>query len=425
GPNLEFPDDNTDRAIVGLGSPFPRLTANRTIGELLVQSGRSVSNGDGTTNFSLVVQNNGGLNGTTTVTGAGSDVFVHQSPSAIDLDTDIMLLTNGGSLYIYDGARVQADDRVAISANSSLGGNGILEFGFNATTSTNDGLLSGGGEGTLVVRAIADGTFDPDGLTGNGQLYAFFNSRLHIQAPLQDAIFNGIMTVHSNGEIRIDEFWELGAGGTLNLDGTVGAGAADTATLAGGSSFVSLAGLVHVNNGTGIFDVQTIVRPTASFTVHTGANVQFNQITHFEDPDTIVNQFDTTWTINNQVYIQGTGNFNWDGLGQNGIVQGATIVNPDGQLRINVSQLDEQGLDDRVSADLTINGGYVDVQIDDGQWELEGTLTMRNPDGQSPAFLNGFDGDEVLLTGDVIVEGTGVSRISARSVFSSSSHVHV
>jgi hypothetical protein len=255
GPNLQIPDDNTDRAFVIGDSPGaldPDLTANRTIGELVIMDGGNVSNGDGTNNFVFVVQDNGGLNGTTTIEGIGSDLFIFPTASAIDFDTDQLHLEDGGHLYIYGGARVQVDDWFFTAAGGGAGGNGILEFGSIGTASRNDGALHAGGQGTLIVRAIGTGELDPDGSIGNGILIAYYNSMLHIQAPLSDSVFNGTINIYSNSEIRIDHEWQLGSTGNseLNFDGTFGAGSTDTATLSGASA--TLSGVVNVNNGTAI-----------------------------------------------------------------------------------------------------------------------------------------------------------------------------
>lgn len=431
GPNLQIPDDNTDRAFILGDSPGvldPYLTSNRTIGQLTIQNGGNVRNGDGTTNFSLTVQDNGGNNGTTSLQGIGSDLFIFQSPGVIDFDTDHLSIGNGSNLFIYDGARVQVDDSFVLHAGGSVSGNGILELA--GVASSNDGALQAGGEGTLTVRSVGAGSLDLDGTAGNGILRAFHDSMLHVQAPLSDAVFNGTMTINSNAEIRIDEAWTLAStgGASLEFNGHVGAGAEPVATLSGADT--TLSGIVNVNGGTAVLAARTHVTDTATFSISAGATIQFDAPTTFDDPNTIVNEFNTTWVVNDTVSIGlGAGNFNWDGLGQNGNVSGTTIVNPEGLLLIQVASLDEPGLDEIVSADITMNGGDIIIANADDRWEMAGTLTMHNPDNLTVPVLSGFGigggGIEVVISGNLNVTGSGSSGLAMRSVFGGSSHVNV
>lgn len=431
GPANQVPDDNTDRAIVNGDSPGaldPDLTTNRTIGELIIQNGGNVANGNGVTNFRLIVQNNGGLNGNTTIDGLFSHLFIYPSVNVIDFDTERLQIQNGGDLFIYDGASVQIDDRLIIGSGSGAGGNGNIQFRDGGAT--NDGLLSAGGQGTMIVLALGTGQLDPDGASGNGGLNAYYNSMLHIQAPLSDPLFNGTMNIDSNAEIRIDHPWTLGAtgGATLNFNGTCCPGGSDdSATLSGGNA--TLAGIVNVNGGTAILAAPTTVTNTATFTLQEGTTIQFDAPATIANPDAIVNEFGTTWVINDTVHVgAGAGNFNWDGLGQNGVVNATTIVNPTGILGIQVENLDEPGLDEIVSANITMNGGDVLINNADDRWEMAGTLTMHNPDGLTVPLLSGYGiapDIEMVLSGRLNVTGNGSSGLSMRSVFGASSHVDV
>ncbi len=431
GPNLQIPDDDTDRAIVDGDSPGaldPDLTADRTMGELIIQNGGNVGNGNGTTNFRLIVRNDGGLNGNTTIDGAGSDLFIHPSPHVVDFDTEQLRIQNGGALFVYGGASVQVDDQLIIGSGSGAGGSGNIQFRDGGAR--NDGTLSAGGQGTMIVLALGTGQLDPDGVSGTGRLVAYYNSLLHIQAPLSDAVLNGTLEIDSNGEIRIDHPWTLGSTGAaeLNFDGACcPGGSTDTATLSGANA--TLSGMVNVNSGTAILAAPAFFANTAALTLSTGSTLQFDAPTTIDDADSFVNQFDTTLIVNDVVDIGlgFGGNFNWDGLGQNGNVQGTTIVNENGLLRIQVSSLDESGLDERVNADITLNGGDIAINTLDDQWQLDGSLTMRNPDGLTVPILSGIAAQEteVRITGDVNVEGTGISGLAMHSVFASSSHVSV
>ncbi|HEY6565296.1 MAG TPA: hypothetical protein VIY86_12410, partial [Pirellulaceae bacterium] len=156
--------------------------------------------------------------------------------------------------------------------------------------------------------------------------------------------------------------------------------------------------------------------------VHQGAAVQFDAATNIFNPDSVVNEFDTTWIVNHEVQVgTGTGNFNWDGQAQDQVVSGHTIVNAGGILEIDVDSIDEAGAEERYSGVLTMNSGQLHVNNDAGAWEIDGTLEMNNIAATNPVL----SGADVVVSGNVEVGGIGFSSIHANATFDSSSMVHV
>ena len=99
----------------------------------------------------------------------------------------------------------------------------------------------------------------------------------------------------------------------------------------------------------------------------------------------------------------------------------ATIVNPGGQLSIDVARIDAANTAEAFNGSLTMNSGDVDVQVADGEWEMAGLLELNNSDNNLPVL----SGDNVRISGVVEVGGNGLSRINASSRFVSSSVVTV
>jgi hypothetical protein len=436
GPNLQIPDDNTDTALVDTFIGFmPTFTANRILGDLRILNAGFVATGNGINNYSLLVQNNGGQSGSLTVDGFSEQfrarIDIHQSPSAIDLDTDQLFVHDFGLVRIRDGALAQVDQafrtysHVSGSGNGEIMGDGILEFGAN---SFNDGTLSTAPGGTFTVRSTGGAQLDLDGTGGDGHLFTDTNSTLIINAPLSDTLFNGTASINSMSEIQINQAWRLATDGWLHFDGNI-AESDGTSTLSGANA--TLGGNIRVRSGTAILAAaQTIIQDTAAVELFENTTLQFDTLTHVENPNSIQNNVGTTFVVNHDIIIGGLvagatiGYFDWDGQSQNGLVTGHTIVNPGATMYLNVSGLDSQGLDERYSGRITLNSGRIEVQNSDDQWEMDGILTMRNTANDVPV-LSGHTGTQVLITGDVIVEGGGVSRISERSIFGSTSHMDV
>ena len=412
----EFPDDNTDSATVTVDSGSgvaPVLVANRVIGALTLSSNGDVDTGG----FALTVQESLFQNGTTIIEDSNSTLTVRPSLVFNDFDTDNLFINSGGDLRLRDGARVQVDAILENNVGGLIFGEGTLEINGSETFDNNGQIQAL--TGILQVQSSGPALIDLDGGLENGILISRDNAMLVIDSPLTGPFFDGQVRI-LGGEVQINDFWALtNTGGTV-LEFDAGFDGGTTATLSG--TGFNLSGEANIISETAILAVPTTVSSTASLNISDDTTLQFDAPATVDDPETIDNGFSTTLVVNDIVNIgTGAGNFNWDGLGQNGVVDGTTIVNPGGDLNIDVGSIDEPGLAERYSGQITINSGSMDVQNVSGQWEHQGSFDMNNTNGTIPVL----SGEEVLMTGFVDVGGTGFSRIAASAIMGSSSHADV
>ena len=430
GPLGSFPDDNTDSATVsGVNSLDPTLRdSNRTVGALIISSNGDVNTGDGTTNFSLLVQSNGGLSGTTTIDGLGSTLTVYQGPSLYDLDTDNLVIQNttgtSDGLQLRDGAQVQVDAQLMIEPDGDIEGAGIVEIS-GSSVARNRGLITASG-GTLVLEDTGTGYWDIDGnpnpVGGDspGSLAADDNATLIVDSNWGDnSTFLGRMTIGEDAIVQVNQPWSMvtniSFGADLNLEGGNGA-----ATLTGAA--VTIEGDINVNSGIGILAAPALISPSLgqAITIQDEAQLQFDAPASIDDPDAIIHSgFSTGFIVNDIVTIgTGSGNFDWDGQT---VSLSRTTVNATGVLNIDVDKVDAAAAPERVTSLIMMKSGDINVQNDAGQWELNGSLRMDNSDDDVPVL----SGVEVLLTGGLNVDGNGVSEIAADVIFADSVSVSV
>ncbi len=420
GTANEFPDDNTDSATVTVDSgtgTAPVQTSNRVVGALTLSGGGDLNTGNGSDNFALTVQESLFQDGTTLIEGSNSTLNVWQSPALNDLDTDNLIISSGGDLRLRQGAKVQVDAVLNNQAGGLIFGNGILEIN-GSDNFDNSGQIQAR-EGVLQVQRSGSAVLDLDGSGENGILVSRSNSLLVIDMPLNGPFFDGQVRI-LGGEVQINDDWVLSSnlGTFLEFDGAF---EGDTTATLSGTGF-TLFGQANVLSGTAVLAVPTIVTPFGTVDIADETILQFDAPTTVDDPISIVNGFSTTLVVNDIVNIgSGFGNFDWDGRGQAGSVNGTTIVNAGGALNIDVVSVDEPGLNERYSGQITMNSGSIDVQNTDGQWEHQGQFDFNNTNGTTPLL----SGEQVLLTGNIDVGGTGPSRISAPAILAASSHVDV
>ena len=409
-----IPDANTDTATVS-GIPTngldPLLDADYTIGALTISANGDVNLGDGTNNFRLIVQDNGGESGLTLIQGAGSTLDVYNSSFSIDFDTDDLTMNSGGFLDI-NSAVVQVDRAADINTGATIAGDGEWRIDGTVTAVLNGTLRASGG--TLTVSSISTAQIDLDGDGAEGgTVAASSNSTLIINTPVTGPVFNGTIDIGANAEIQINSNINLQS--TNNIEFSGGAG---TATYSG-SPFTMVSGsIMNINSGTAVM--------AADFTANAGANINFSANTTLQfdapatiaDPDGISDGFaNIGYTVNDVVSIgSGTGTLDWDGFSP----QGTTRVNDTGVFTIDVTTV-EADPGDSYGGTLELFSGDLSVTVDDGAWEMDGTLEMRNNAGSIPTI----DGSAIVVGGNVNARGTGASQIQVPSTWNSSSNTNV
>ena len=411
-PN-EVPDDDSDVAFIsGLRDHYPTLTANQIVGSLSIWGGGRVYTGNGTDNFKLAVRDSGPYLGTTLIEGPLSWLVVENSPLIDDFDTNRLDIRASGTLFVNDGAKVRVRSAMGIAENALVSGTGRVEINGSQTVTNNGTIQAAGGELT-VAGTGAFARLDWDGDTGNGNLRAFDNSALNLNI-LTVGPFSGTMTIDANASMYMADSWSQGQGGILNFDGGTG-----TATLAG--SGATLADQINVLSGTAVFQAATTFGQDSNLALSDGTTVQFNAPATMNSPASFDNASGTTLIVNDEVNIgSGVGHFDWDGSLNLGM-QSQTIVNPGGLLDLDVDSVDFMGAAESYDGRLSINSGQVQIQNNDGQWQMSGSLELNNTDG-TPAQLTGVG---VFVSGDVNVGGDGRSIMIASPTFNSDSQIHV
>ena len=416
-PN-QVPDDNTDSATVTVDSGSgvaPVLVANRVIGALTLSGNGDVDTGG----FALTVQESLFQDGTTVIEDSNSTLTVRPSLVFNDFDTDNLIINSGGDLRLRDGARVQVDAILDNNAGGLIFGEGILEIN-GADNFDNNGQIQAF-SGILQVQDTGAAAIDLDGSLEDGILISRDNTMLVIDIPLTGPFFDGQVRI-LGGEVQINDNWILNSTGGTFLEFDAGFDGGTTATLSG--TGFTLSGEANIVSETAVLAAPTTVTGTATLDIADDTTLQFDAPTAVVNADSIVNGFSTTLIVNDDVDIgngANAGNFNWDGFGQDGVVDGRTIVNSDAALNINVGSIDEPGLDERYSGRITINSGSISVQNASGQWEHSGRFDFNNTAGLTPEL----SGEPVVMFGLVDVGGNGLSQILASATMASSSQVDV
>ncbi|HEX2474615.1 MAG TPA: hypothetical protein VHK01_07715, partial [Lacipirellulaceae bacterium] len=283
------------------------------------------------------------------------------------------------------------------------------------------GTLSITGTGTLDLDGgLEDGLVDVDAMgTADGSI----SLTLSIEVPLADA-FSGQMDIGNDDTVNIVHPWEMNSGGSLpavlNFNGSI------SHTLRGGALTVNGATTqLNLNNGFTVFE-NDLTFNDGQFTLANGAGVRFNGTTTFTDAN------DFNLDVNNRIIVESVVNiggatvaagedFDWDGPSGDA----ETEVRSAGSLNINVENVDNGGID-RFHSRIVVNSGNIDVQVADGVWTMTGRMDINNSANDVPVL----SGDTVQIGDDGIIAilnvgGTGVSRISAPTLFMSDASVNV
>jgi hypothetical protein len=389
----------------------------------------------------------------------GSTIFVYPNPGGPGFQSSgVRVGNNGASLTLLGEVGSTAGGYVRINADAanaqsldvepggSVGGHGTIELNslFAPATMRNSGVLfvsarpsaspPAGLPGTLSIVENAFGdpaTIDLDGVNEDGFVdvddNGFANESsltLNIDVPLADS-FSGHMSIGNSDIVNITNAWEMNTGGAspavLNFNGT------GIHLLSGGALTVNGATTqVNLNGGATGF-VSGMTFNDGQFTLANNATVQFNGTTTFADATDITNGNLTTIIVASSVNI-GDGtvvageDFNWDG----NLFSSTTIVNPAGQLNINVENIDVDGTD-TFNGTITMNSGNMNVQVSGPLWIMDGILNISNTASDVPKLT----GDAVQIGNDdsiattMGVEGSGLSRLSAPTTFMSDARVDV
>lgn len=233
----------------------------------LVLDGAKMLEGYGTINAAIDLRNGAELRAKGSKLALNGNAIVGGTIGTSDISGALDFLSswsmNGTDKLDLRGGVV---DGAAIANQGLVSGNGI----FKNYSLTNNKTIAAS-NGTLTIDT--NSTFDMDGVLGGVPVVNAVAGNFHVKTQLDDA-FDGIANVGFGRTIRFDQGWTLGAGGTLNLNGSFAQPA-----VVDGDGFHIVFGRVNVSNNaqlnqtTGFLSGSSVSLPNAMdrLTINDGA----------------------------------------------------------------------------------------------------------------------------------------------------------
>ncbi len=182
GPNGQVPDSIVDSATLGVDNADVTLSSNIALGTLNVLNGLSLYN----------IEHSIFIDGDTQINGGSSSLVLRDSPSLRELDTDTLLIRNGGLLIMGD-ATVQADEEILIESNSGIFGLGVIEM--DSTTGNLDvgagiiwAVANGTETDTLVIQRTPSSTSQLDCTHPESSLTVWDNKTMDVRIPVAGSL---------------------------------------------------------------------------------------------------------------------------------------------------------------------------------------------------------------------------------------------
>jgi hypothetical protein len=371
-----------------------------------------------------VLDHNLTINGPTTITGAGTRLFL-----------------DGGSITIQQAGAPVAT--IATATSGTFTGNGEVlsseSIAISTTVFDNNGTLSASNPVTLIITpptaatlhfaaTDADARIDLDGSLESGQVTVSRNQTLDVDVTLAD-IFNGDISMFQNTKLDIAGSWILGAGATIDVDngatGGIGGAPAGVATIAG-SSFSQNSGTITVVDADGTLQFD------APFTMNGGtlANnglVVFNSSTNigaaanFTMPTT---SSSITVAANRVVNIN-QANFDLDG---SNAATNVITVNDDAELTISTGDYDTDSVTNVFDGTVNLTNATIDITTSDAEFVMDGVLNSQ-ASGSNQSLWTGealdIGNDAGALDADVNISGSQPTQFGAQVDFNSDADLNV
>ncbi|GAB4188281.1 MAG: hypothetical protein Kow00105_02930 [Phycisphaeraceae bacterium] len=383
------------------------LNANGFAANLTVAEGGNVD----TEGFKLDV------GGTVLVTDLNTDIFIR---NAGELEANTLRIENQGEVRPETGGLIDVNT-LDINDTGLLSGAGTVDV---ASTLSNDGTITANG-GTLTFTTTGGAVWNLDGANTTNPTINANNGDINFASGTLADAFDGTMNVGLGRFINFANGWELGSGGTLNLNG--GTTSTDRAEVSGDAV---IRGDINVDKR-GELDGATTFHSSANITINDAddrldiGNSTTDTITYnggtFTGSGLLVQDGDATVSAGSTVNIDVTFDFDGDTISDTTIESGATM------------NITGAGINDPHDGVITINSGTLNVAtgttIDLGgglpiflpnPWEMSGTLIFLD-NGADPVL----QGSKVNITGAVQVPITGSSRIEAPVEFHPTSTTEV
>ncbi len=399
------------------------------------------------------------VNGDVTLSGAGTILRAGESNTAGPPATSLSAynvtvganttFANANFTSIIDASSIGVFE---IETGGTLIGHGLIRNGDGITSVTpvfiNDGVIRPGAVAdgpifvggsptarTLTLAAIdGEARIELDGVGGAGAVDITRNQTLDIDVQLSDA-FDGVIDLAHNSTLDIEDAWTFS--GTLNVENGFVAGnppltpniPADVAFLRGGPITMT-GGLTPTT--VNVFDADGTLQFDAPLTANGGAIANNGHII-FNDDATINAGVDFEMIGEEASFTVGPGatvvindaDMDFDGAGA---ATNVITVEAGGLLDFNLDSFEGN---DRADNFLTLNSGQLALTVTDGSWTMERRLTLNNTGGGEPTVTGSaiVVGDDAIVgqsnDADILVQGSGSSRISPNVTFNSDAEVDV
>lgn len=418
------PDSNDDAVF---NTPnFVTMTINQTLEGLSLSNGASVS----TSTQSLNVNGTIDLDDPNTSLTIFTNAFIIGTPPVVSVNADDVIVTGGAEFFmandvtIHDTSTSGGSDSdtigvVTIGSGSTFNGNGRLLLNNSISSSVvlfqNNGTinaLSYGNPnfvtaGTLTLDAPdPDSRIDLDGTSGTGAVNVFRSQTLDMNIRQNDD-FDGTINIFATSTLDFQHAWELN--GTLDVNSGFIAGIppfgidqpAGIAVVDGGTVTMSESdsriNVVH-NDGTLQLNAPLVAN---NGVIDNNGHLIFNADATIGSGVDFFMEFDADLTVNANVTVNDA-DWNWD---DNGGSNNDIVINDNGTLNANITASGASVW----NGDMHINGGTLNVQGDNDNWEQVGRNVLF--EGTS---LGVIGGDQFILTnGTVRVEPGANGDISA------------
>lgn len=418
------PDSNDD-AVFNMPD-FVTMTINQTLEGLTLSNGASVS----TATQSLNVDGTIDLDGLNTSLTVHTNAFLGGTPPLVSVNADDIIVTGGAEFFmandvtLFDTSTSGGSDSdtvgvFTVGAGSRLAGNGRLLLNNSISSSTvlfqNNGSIdafSYGNPGFITSSTLTLDAPDPesridlDGTSGAGTVNVFRSQTLDMNIRQNDD-FDGTINVFATSTLDFQFDWLLN--GTMNVNSGFIAGnppfvpdqPAGIAVVDGGTVTMSESdsriNVIH-DDGTLQFDAELVATDGV---IDNNGHLIFNADATIGSGVDFLMEFSADLTVNATVTVNDT-DWNWD---DNGGSNNDIIINDNGTLNANITAAGASVW----NGDMHINGGTLNVQGDNNNWEQVGRNVLF--EGTS---LGVIDGDQFILTnGTVRVESGANGDITA------------
>lgn len=423
-----------------------------------------------TDGMSLANDNNSlQVTGNTLVSGANQPINVNRSSllvSGVDgvaFRTRNLALEDGGQFIAFNSFSRIAEV-MSIDPQSQLLGNGQIWFEDSGTTFVNDGVIFGGTDVGLTLRQLNNGSFNLDGVLGNGVIdLTAFNAgtgqagQLILEGQSLSDSFSGDIRMRGGSvlDMRLDQTWVADQPANILMDSSgpgpdVGVITGSAFTFAGRIDVLAQSALsvhsesfrlapgsqVHLGDSS-LFTAGVVPTPThveldgVSIQAGSGAQVVFynqttirNAVLTAAGPQPAVMTFwgDTQW--DGTLSVQGQ----LSNQGDNASVVGNTTITADqfhmgnadsrwslaASLTVNAGTLNLFGADG-LQGEMVITGGFanrltMNLTNPADAWRVRGRLTIGGVNAAIP--ITRVSGSRMLVEG-VLDVTTGIARITA------------